>query len=75
MVFLMELFAEENADYKKQAKEPRRQGVDTVRIIGEKEKNISFFLLHFCPVMKISMDELTKLRICLETHLDAGNHM
>ena len=32
------IFAEDYADYKKQAKEPRRQGVDTVWIIGEKEK-------------------------------------
>ena len=38
-------------------------------------------LLHFCPVIQISVDELTKLRICLETQrimcelIDASNHM
>ena len=68
-------FCRRKCRLQKQAKEPRRQGVDTVRIIGENEKKYFFFLLHFCPVMKISVDELTKLRICLETHLDASNHM
>ena len=29
----------------------------------------------FCLVMQISVDELTKVRICLETHLVASNHM
>ena len=37
----------------------------------------TLFHEYFCLVMLISVDELTKLKvkICLETHLDASNHM
>ena len=70
MVFLMELFAEENADYKCKQKNP-----EDMELIQFESKERMKKYIFFSSIMKISIDELTKLRICLETHLDASNHM